>query len=86
MLLHTTEGAVVMTGYMECQEFAHETNSVGISPLRPMMNRKLGTNPDLTGRAHRILSLLCSVLDIISVEPLYCGHPKLGQLRNVASN
>ena len=50
MLLHTTEGAVVMTGYMECQEFAHESNSMGISPLRPMMNRKLGTNPDLTGR------------------------------------
>lgn len=49
MLLHTMEGAVVMTGYMECQEFAYETNSMGISPLRPMMNRKLGTNPDLTG-------------------------------------
>ena len=49
MLLHTTEGAVVMTGYMECQEFAYETNSMGISPLRPMMNRKLGTNADLTG-------------------------------------
>lgn len=49
MLLHTTEGAVVHTGYMECQEFAHEPNSMGISPFRPMMSRKLGAGADLTG-------------------------------------
>ena len=47
MLLHTTEGAVVQTGYMDCQEFAHESNSLGISPLLPMVNKKLGTNADL---------------------------------------
>ena len=49
MLLHTTEGAVVHAGYMECQEFAIEPDAMGISPLRPMMNKKLGTSADLTG-------------------------------------
>ena len=50
MLLHTMEGAVIHTGYMECQEFAHEPQSMGISPHRPMMSRnKLGTMADMTG-------------------------------------
>lgn len=48
MLLHTSGGTVVHTGFLECQEFAYETNGV-VSPLQPMMQRRIGLQTDIGG-------------------------------------
>ncbi len=46
LLLHTSEGAVIQTGFMKCQEYAYEPNEV--NPFKPLVQRKLGVN---TGQA-----------------------------------
>ena len=47
ILLHASGGAIMQTGFVECQEFAYESN--GVSPLNPMMQRRLGSDVDFAG-------------------------------------
>ena len=47
MLLHYGDGVIVQTGYLDCQEFALESNSGVKSP--PPLNRRLGTSADFSG-------------------------------------
>ena len=49
MLLHSGDGVVVQTGYLDCQEFALESNNS--SPLRspPPLHRRLRSTPEFSG-------------------------------------
>lgn len=53
ILLHTSDGAVIQTGFMKLQEFAHskEETAVTSSPgsLKPLIQRKLGSNATFAG-------------------------------------
>ena len=47
LLLQASGGAVVQTGFMDCQEFAYETS--GVSPLQPIVERRLGSFSECAG-------------------------------------
>ena len=47
LLLQASGGAVVQTGFIDCQEFAYE--ATGVSPLQPIVERRLGSHSDFTG-------------------------------------
>ena len=50
MLIHSGDGAVVQTGYLECQEFVLESSSDGpASSPSPPLHRRLGSTPEFTG-------------------------------------
>lgn len=53
MLLHTSEGAVIQTGFMSLQEFAHssnETSTVSSSgSVKPLVQRRLGSDAAFAG-------------------------------------
>ena len=49
MLLHSGDGVVVQTGYLDCQEFALESGDSTPLPSPPPLNRRLGSTPDFSG-------------------------------------
>lgn len=53
MLLHTSEGAVIHTGFMDLQEFAHNgieaTSTSSSDPLKPLVQRRLGSDSAFAG-------------------------------------